>query len=273
MSGRSWSGNALAKERIEPPREASPSFAVVVPMFNEEAGARRCVEAIVPQLLRLPCRSALYVVDDGSRDATAGILAECASERPTLKVVSHETNHGYGAALRTGVEKAAQDGYQYVLFMDSDLTNDPADIPRFVERMAQGFDVIKATRYSLGGGAVGVPIGRVLVSWLGNKVARILFGLPIHDCTNGFRAVRLALLERMPLRTRNFSLIMEELYYARAMTSSFCEIPVSLTNRGKGQRKTSFRYRPRVFWDYLKFPLRAALDRSLGRSGGATPEC
>ena len=228
-------------------------------MYNEEAGARACVEAIGPVLRGLAVRSLLIVVDDGSRDSSGSILAALEPEWPELRVVTHAVNRGYGAALRTGVEQAAAMGFTYALFMDSDLTNHPSDIPRFVAKMQEGYDVIKATRYRYGGRVVGVPGWRVWISRAGNAVARMLFRLPVSDCTNGFRAVRISLLEPLRLNETRFPIIMEELYHLKFVTRSFAEIPVSLTDRTGEQRPTSFLYRPGVFYDYLKYPLKGFL--------------
>src|SRR5207237_10139481 len=113
---------------------------------------------------------------------------------PLVPVGRHPGTRGTGAALRTGAEAAHDGRFEYVLFMDSDLTNSPADVPRFVAEMERGADVVKATRYSGGGGVRGVPFSRWIVSAVGNRVARVLFRVPIHDCTNGFRAVKVQLL-------------------------------------------------------------------------------
>lgn len=236
-----------------------PSFAVIVPMYNEEAGARAAVEAIGAVLrgMDAPCR--LIVVDDGSRDATGSILAALAPAWPEMQVHTHAANRGYGAALRTGVTQAARMGFTYALFMDSDLTNHPWDIPRFLIAMREGHDVIKAARYAKGGRVSGVPARRVWISRLGNAVARLLLRLPLSDPTNGFRAVRVELLMRLRLTETRFALIMEELYQLKFLTRSFAEIPVTLTERAAGRRPTSFRYRPRVFYDYLKYPLKGFL--------------
>jgi dolichol-phosphate mannosyltransferase len=233
------------------------SFAVAIPMYNEEAGAELCVRRVSASLASIEGRSALIVVDDGSKDGTAGALERAAALTAGLIVVRHPVNRGYGAALQTAAREADARGFEYVLYMDSDLTNSPDDIPRFVDKMREGFDVIKATRYSDGGSVSGVPAYRVAISAAGNAVARLLFRLPIHDCTNGFRAVRTSVLRRMALRERGFASIMEELYWCRFLAQSYAELPVQLTNRSNQHRPTSFVYRPAVFWRYLRYPLRA----------------
>lgn len=233
------------------------SFCVIVPMYNEESKAEACVRRICEVLAGVPHRSELVTVNDGSGDETAGILNRLSADLPNLTVIHHENNCGYGAALHTGIEYAAEARFDYALFMDSDLTNDPADIPKFVEKMRDGYDVIKATRYSNGGEVTGVPAYRVVISRVGNWIAQRLYRLPINDCTNGFRAVRTSLLSQMALTESKFPVIMEELYYSSFLATTFAQIPVRLTNRGKEQRSTSFVYRPRVFYDYLKYPLKA----------------
>ncbi len=228
-------------------------------MFNEERGVELCVRAVCKELRQLPNRSTLIAVNDGSRDRTGEILAGLARQENLLTVVNHERNSGYGAALRTGVEEAARKGYEYALFMDSDLTNHPADIPRFATNMDRGIDMIKATRYSLGGRVSGVPFYRVAISVFGNALARRLYRLPVHDCTNGFRAGKVSLFLQMKLTENRFPIIMEELYWSKFLATNYAEVPVVLTNRTSEQRKTSFNYTPKVFYEYLKYPLRAWL--------------
>ena len=224
-------------------------------MYNEQEGAERAVRQVVAALERGNRRSALIVVDDGSKDGTAVVLSQLAQELQRLVVARHDGNRGYGAALQTGARVAADRGFDYVLFMDSDLTNSPDDIPRFVTHMDEGTDVIKATRYS-GGGASGVPFSRRIVSAVGNRVARVLFRVPVRDCTNGFRAVRVQLWQGMRLHETRFAVIMEELYWCRYLARTYAEVPVTLTSRDD-QRGTSFAYRPPLLWNYLKYPLRA----------------
>jgi dolichol-phosphate mannosyltransferase len=238
---------------------AGPSFAVVIPMYNEQLGAERCVTRVCEELARLPHRCRLITVDDGSSDGTAAILDRLSRLQPMLGLVTHPKNLGYGSALRSGVLAAVTEGFEYVLFMDSDLTNAPSDIPRFAKKMADGIDVVKATRYSGGGGMVGVPWPRRSVSWLGGRVARLLFRLPLSDCTNGFRAVRSRLRVRMQLTEAGFPVIVEELYHCVFLARSFGEIPVVLTGRDADVRPTSFPYRPGTFYRYLKYCLLACL--------------
>jgi glycosyltransferase involved in cell wall biosynthesis len=228
-------------------------------MYNEESGAEKCVRALCRALQDYPYRTVLVVINDGSVDATGEILRSLEPEFDKLTVVTHRVNAGYGGAIRTGIRKATELGFDYALFMDSDLTNDPKYIEHFIEKMLAGYDVIKASRYISGGQAVGVPAYRVFISTIGNGVSRLLFGLPITDCTNGFLAMKVTILKQMPLTERGFAVIMEELYYAKFLAGTFCEIPYILTARPDVVRKSSFHYRPKVFYRYLKYAAKSFL--------------
>ncbi len=235
------------------------SFCVIVPMYNEEVGVERCVRAICQELETFRYRTALIVVNDGSTDRTGPILKQLEEESPSVVLVTHERNAGYGRAIQTGIRQATVHGFAYALFMDSDLTNDPKYIPAFVAHMLRGIDVIKGSRYVAGGGMVGVPVYRALISVVGNRLAGWLMGLPVRDCTNGFRAVKLGTLSKMQLTETGFSVIMQELYFAKFLGATFSEVPHTLTSRTADQGRSRFRYRPKVFAQYLKYPIKAFL--------------
>jgi dolichol-phosphate mannosyltransferase len=227
-------------------------------MYNEEANVERCVSAVVAVLEGLPAGHDLLVVDDGSRDATSSLLFSCASRYPRFSFIRHPSNRGYGQALHTAVLEAHRLGYENILFMDSDLTNDPALIPKFAGILAQGYDLVKASRYIPGGGMAGVPPSRQRVTRWGNRLARVLFRMGIHDCTNGFRAVRLAKLEGLETKESGFASILEELYHLKRVGVRATELPYTLTARKQDQGQSKFQYKPRVYWSYLRYALAAA---------------
>jgi len=236
-----------------------PSFAVVIPAYNEEAGVRAVVEAVDAALARLPNLTAIIVVDDGSTDGTRDELAHLEQGHPRLVALLHPENRGYGAAVRTGTFAADGRDFDYVLFMDSDLTNDPKYLVDFADQMRDGFDVIKASRYVPGGGVDGVPRVHAWLSRLGNLVARLLFRIPVRDCTNGFRAVRTALLTSIELKENGFALIMEELYRLRPLARTYAEVPIVLTTRVGELRASSFSFGPVAMAKYLKYPVLTTL--------------
>jgi dolichol-phosphate mannosyltransferase len=247
---------------------AWPSLATVIPVYNEEAGIRRSCEAIAAVVTRYHGTAAVIAVDDASTDASAAILADLAGRLEFLHVCTHQTNGGYGAALRTGAERAGALGFEYVAFIDSDLTNPPEDLLKIGELARSGHPYIKASRFISGGGMRSVPFTRRIFSEVGNYVGRVLFGIPVRDVTNGFRAVRTDLYLSWPLQERGFPVIVEELDWAIRSDVIPVAFPTTLTTRGGDQRPSSFPYGPRTILAYLRYPLRARMRRIRQALGG-----
>lgn len=236
-----------------------PSLAVVVPVYNEEAGIRRACEAIVEAMTEYRGRAGVVCVDDASTDASPSILSELAACYEMLQVCTHEHNGGYGAALRTGAKRAGAAGFEYVAFIDSDLTNPPEDLLKIGELASKGSLYIKGSRFSEGGGMSSVPLRRRMFSEIGNMIGRWLFGVQIPDVTNGFRAVRTDLFLSWPLQERGFPIIVEELDWAIRSGVEPVAFPTVLSVRDASQRASSFPYRPRVILTYLRYPLYARM--------------
>ena len=251
------------------PDVAWPSLATVVPVFNEEAGIERSCRAIAAVVRRYRGRAIVIAVDDGSADSSAAILADLEREIEVLQVCRHEANAGYGAALRTGAKRAAELGFEYVAFIDSDLTNPPEDLLKIGALAGAGHAYIKGSRFVDGGGMGSVPVRRRAFSEAGNTIARILFGTRLRDVTNGFRAVRTDLFLSWPLRERGFPVIVEELDWALKSEVEPIEFPTILTSREGEQRQSSFPYTPEVVLSYLRYPMRARwrrVQRAMKRS-------
>jgi dolichol-phosphate mannosyltransferase len=241
-----------------PPR----GLAVVIPVYNEGDSARRCVDAVLAQLSQLGMRTALLVVDDGSLDRTVDALATVrAPPSVVFEVLQHPMNRGYGAALRTGAGRAARLGLEWVLFMDSDLTNPPEHIKRFAERMTEEVDYLKGSRYGPEASVEGVPAARRFLSRAGNAFARTLSGSPFSDTTNGFRAIRTRAFLDLPLQETGFPIIMEELYWAQRHGLRCGNVPTTLLTRTTEQRSSVFGYAPGVLLRYAKYPVYGAAAR------------
>ncbi|MBF6558083.1 MAG: glycosyltransferase family 2 protein [Acidimicrobiales bacterium] len=243
------------------PDVAWPSLATVVPVYNEEIGIKRSCQAIVAVAKRYPGRAIVIAVDDGSLDTSAAILSDLQQQLDLLQLCRHEVNAGYGAALRTGAQQASALGFEYVAFMDSDLTNPPEDLMKIGELASRGHSYIKGSRFVDGGGMGSVPFRRQAFSEVGNAIGRTLFGTRLRDVTNGFRAMRTDLFLSWPLRERGFPVIVEELDWALQANVEPVEFPTILTAREGEQRPSSFPYRPRVVFSYLRYPLRAQMRR------------
>ncbi|ABS26024.1 glycosyltransferase family 2 protein [Anaeromyxobacter sp. Fw109-5] len=150
---------------------------VVMPAFNEARQIRRVVEAVRGQVA-----GDVLVVDDGSRDETAG-----EARRGGAVVATHPVNLGYGAALQTGYRYALRHGYDAVLQLDADGQHDPASIPPLLRALERA-DVVVGSRF-LDGDSYRPPLLRRLGMWLFGSVASALSGQRITDPTSGFQAI------------------------------------------------------------------------------------
>jgi glycosyltransferase involved in cell wall biosynthesis len=231
---------------------AYPSFCVVLPMYNEEVNAKACVLTIYDHLKTKNVRFGIIAVDDGSKDRTNAFLNEIKPQVPCLMVETHTVNQGYGAANLTGSNRAFKEGYDYVLFMDGDLTQRVNYIDDFMEEMKKGTDFIKATRYSKGGGVNGVPFKRRIVSYLGNKLAKLFFHLPLNDYTNGFRAIKTKFIPQLRCTERGFAYLVEEVAQIKKLAKTYGEVPYVLTARIEKESISKFSYSLKTYTNYLK---------------------
>lgn len=244
---------------------SSPSLAVVVPVFDEEATIAPALREIAAAVAPHPGPTVVIAVDDGSADRSLELLEQVATESERVTVVSHGVNRGYGAAVRTGAVRAAALGFDFVAFIDSDLTNPPEDLLVIGDLAAHGHDYIKASRFIGGGGMEGVSRSRTIFSITGNKVGRLLFGCRIRDVTNGFRGGRADLIASWPLQEDGFAVIVEELDWALRSGVEPVEFPTVLRARTGDQRPTAFAYSAAQIWAYLRYPLRSFWRRLTGR--------
>jgi glycosyltransferase involved in cell wall biosynthesis len=188
---------------------AQPSLSVVIPMFNEEAYARRSVAAARAALEETTGDWEVVVVDDASTDGTPGVLEALAREDPRVRVLRHPVNRRLGGSLRTGLGAASKD---LVLYTDADLPADLGQLPRLVRLMEyQQADVLAGYRFD----RTGEGLRRALFARTYNLLIRAAFGLRLRDVNFAFKLVRRSLLQRITLRSEGSFIDAELLVRAR----------------------------------------------------------
>lgn len=171
---------------------------LVVPAYNEESAIEGVVERLAGLKLGVPIE--LIVVDDGSRDGTAGVLARIAPRFPTLRIVRHEVNKGYGASLKTGFANASHD---VVVITDADGTYPEDRIADLLARIDDGAEMAVGART---GEEVNIPLVRRPAKAFLRALASFLAGTSIPDLNSGLRAMRRDLvLAYRPILPQGFS--------------------------------------------------------------------
>jgi glycosyltransferase involved in cell wall biosynthesis len=155
----------------------------VVPVFDEEENARPLVTGIAEALRPQGIPFEIVVVDDGSRDRTLQVLRGLIAEVPELVVVALRRNSGQTLALQAGLDRARGDA---VVTMDGDLQNDPRDIPKLLQALADGADVASGWRHE----RQDTLILRKVPSWVANRLIRLVTGVRIHDQGCSLKAYR-----------------------------------------------------------------------------------
>ncbi len=214
-----------------PPRlteEVRRGFAVLVPAYNEADNMRELVAELRATFERWQLEGEVVLVDDGSTDGTAEAARREAAGWSGFKVVSHRRNFGKTEALLTGAE--ATDAGVLVLF-DADLQHGTEEIPRFLARVAEGWDIVtgrKVGRYEKRG------VSRVY-NWLNRRI----FEVPVSDL-NSMKAFRREVLDEVHLR-HDWHRFFVVLAYARGF--SVTELDIALLPRRHGVAKYSARSR------------------------------
>ena len=158
--------------------EKIKSLSVVIPVYNEEENIPKLYEELKEVLEKLPYEYEIIFVDDGSTDRTPQILEELAKKDPHVKVVRFRRNYGQTAAMYAGFQYASGD---VVITMDGDLQNDPRDIPKLLEKINEGYDIVSGWRKD----RKDPFLSRILPSKIANWIISKVTGVHLHDygCT------------------------------------------------------------------------------------------
>src|SRR5438067_5003412 len=216
-------------------------FSIVVPFHNEEENVTELYDRLKNVMEATGETFEMVFVDDGSRDLTFVHLQEIAAVDRRVVVVKLRRNFGQTPALAAGFDNARG---EYVIAMDGDLQHDPNDIPNFLEKLEEGYDVVSGWREKRIDNFVMRRIPSRIANWLMAKLS----GVDIHDFGTTFKAYRREVIHNIPLygEMHRFIPALASWYGA-----SICEIPISNPKREFGKSHYGISRTFRVFFDLL----------------------
>ena len=170
----------------------SPDVSVIVPFYNEEDNIERVHQAIVSALEATGINFEMVFVDDGSKDATFNRASALAKIDARVSVVKFRRNYGQTPAMAAGIQQASG---EVLVTMDGDLQNDPRDIPMFLAKIREGYDIVVGWRHD----RKDKLISRKIPSRIANWLIGVVTGVPIKDNGCSLKAYRATLIKAIPL--------------------------------------------------------------------------
>jgi glycosyltransferase involved in cell wall biosynthesis len=238
-------------------------LSVVLPAYNEQENIARAVLRATEVLPGLAEEWEVIVVDDGSSDQTAEIARNIVSEHyPNVRLLKHQTNQGYGAALRSGFIHAR---HELVFYTDSDNQFDLGEL-RYALPMMRDADVLvgfRVYRYD--------EPARLALSWAYNVLVRILFRVRVRDVDCAFKVFRREVIDKISIETDNFFVDTELVAKARKWNFRIVEKGVRHYPRTAGETTVSSSDIPRTLavvfqmWQRIHRPTRRQLEAAAAR--------
>lgn len=220
-------------------------LSIVLPIYNEVENIPLLLEELIPVLESLEGSFEVICIDDGSTDNSFAVLKEMAQADDRVRVVRFRRNFGQTAAFSAGFDRAQG---EVVMTMDADLQNDPADIPRLLEKIEDGFDVVSGWRVKRWQEGFLTPITRKLPSRIANWLISTGTGVHLHDYGCSLKAYRQEVVKSINLYGDLHRFIPAIASYYGV---SVAEVPVNYRSRRFGRSKYGLGRITRVLLDLL----------------------
>jgi glycosyltransferase involved in cell wall biosynthesis len=207
------------------------------PAYNDAGTIPSMIVMAFKALAQVTNDYEVIVVNDGSQDRTAEVLAEMARFYPHLRVITHPQNRGYGAALRTGFASASK---EWIFYTDGDAQYDPHELADLVAALREGVEWVNGYKIERSD-----PWHRIIIGRLYHHLVKIVFGLPLRDTDCDFRLFRRSLLDRVQLESDTGTIALEMVKKFSDAGCLVVEVPVHHYHRAYG--KSQFFNFPRLW--------------------------
>lgn len=233
---------------------------VVIPVRDEAASIGQTLSAVVNALRAAAISCEIIVVDDGSVDESAALVRGFAVRNPEVALVENHGRHGFGMAVRLGLQSMTGDA---VAVMMADASDSPGDLVSYYRKLEEGWDCVFGSRFIPGGGLRDYPPHKLVINRAANWFIQALFGLRLNDTTNAFKAYRREVIEGIqPLISPHFNLTVEMPLKAIVRGYSYTVIPIAWANRQGGVSKLKLK---EMGSRYLFIVMYIWLERMLAR--------
>lgn len=210
-------------------------LSIVIPAHNEEGCIETTVVALAETLIKERIEHEIVVVNDNSSDCTERVLQGIVARFPGVRYINNVPPHGFGFAVRRGLETFTGD---VVAIYMADASDTPGDLVNFFRKLVEGYDCVFGTRWSLGGRALDYPLPKRLLNRFGNLFIRAVMQIRYDDCTNAFKMYRRHVIEGLqPLLSYHFNLTVELPLKAIVRGYTFAVLPNDWINRKTGVSK------------------------------------
>jgi glycosyltransferase involved in cell wall biosynthesis len=170
-------------------RRVAESVSIVVPLYNEQESLGELHRRLTAVMTELGCEFEIIYVDDGSNDGSFSLLKKLTANDRRCKVLRFRRNFGKSAALNAGFKESV---YELVISIDADLQDIPEEIPRLLDKIQEGFDLVSSWKQERKD-----PLVKVLASRFFNYFTALSTGVSIHDINSGFKCYRRAVLDEI----------------------------------------------------------------------------
>lgn len=235
-------------------------LSVIVPLCNEEENIPHLHKRLEACLQNYKHHYEIVYVDDGSTDATFLMLQRIIDEHPYVRIVQLSRNFGQTAAMSAGI---AHSNGSILIFMDGDLQNDPQDIPRLVEKLAEGYDIVSGWRKK----RKDAHFSRKIPSWIANHLIAQITGVHLHDSGCTLKAYRREIFQYVRLYGEMHRLLPA---YAALYGARITELEVAHYPRRFGRSKYGLSRTIRVILDLLRLKFHASFDTKPMHGFGTT---
>lgn len=246
-----WTGANKTTPAVQAPSTPISKAVVVIPTYNERESIGKALDLV----LNLPRKVDVLVVDDGSPDGTAELVRSCPEYNKRIFLLEGSGKAGLGTAYRRGFQWAVKNGYEAAVEMDADLSHDPGDIPKLLEKLEKGAHIAVGSRYLGGISVLNWPQSRLFISTFGGFYVRALTALPMSDPTSGFKAIRADVLRDLDwdkVQAEGYAFQIELHHTAWKQGYTVKEVPIVFTERREGDSKMSTAISLEAAWRVLR---------------------